>query len=173
MADLRIQPRRDEDMSACVDALAAVHKADGYPVNWPSDPARWLTPDGLLEAWAALDGHAALGHVAITRTSPELAGGTGLPAGQLASVARLFVTPPARRYGVAQALLAAAEAAASARGLRLVLEVEDGGRAAISLYERSGWRHVGTAPGDWTTVDGRTALMHAYLAPVRPAPEIP
>jgi GNAT superfamily N-acetyltransferase len=167
MADLKIQPRRDEDMSACVNALSAVHHADGYPVTWPSDPARWLTPDGLLEAWVALDGREALGHVAITRTAPGLARGTGLPAGQLASVARLFVTPPARRYGVAQALLAAAEAAAASCGLRLALEVEDGGKAAISLYERSGWRHVGTAPGDWTTVDGRTALMHAYLAPAR------
>jgi GNAT superfamily N-acetyltransferase len=105
--------------------------------------------------------------VAITRTAPGLARRTGLPAGQLVSVARLFVTPPTRRCGVAQALLDTAEAAAAACGLRLALEVEDGGKAAISLYERSGWRHVGTAPDDWTTVDGRTALMHAYLAPAR------
>jgi hypothetical protein len=29
----------------------------------------------------------------------------------------------------------------------------------------SGWCRVGTAESDWTTADGRTALMHAYAAP--------
>jgi GNAT superfamily N-acetyltransferase len=87
--------------------------------------------------------------VAITRNADEPA-----------YVARLFVTPQARRYGVASVLLGAA----SARGLELVLEIEDGGKAAIALYARSGWCRVGTAESDWTTADGRTALRHAYAA---------
>jgi hypothetical protein len=31
MTDARIQPRREEDMEACVEALATVHASDGYP----------------------------------------------------------------------------------------------------------------------------------------------
>ncbi|WP_405734694.1 GNAT family N-acetyltransferase [Streptomyces sp. NBC_01537] len=155
MTEVRVRPRRDDDMPACVEALSAVHRTDAYPVNWPADPGRWLTPDGLLEAWVAVAGPEVFGHVAITCAA----------AGQSASVARLFVTSQARRRGVAGALLDAARASAVARGLRLVLEVEDGGRAAIAFYERRGWRRVGTAESDWTTADGRTALMHTYAAP--------
>jgi GNAT superfamily N-acetyltransferase len=109
----------------------------------------------LLEVWVAAAGPEVFGHVAIT------GGADGGPA----SVARLFVPSRARRRGVAGALLDAARAWAAVRGLGLVLEVEDGGRAAIAFYERHGWRRVGTAESDWTTADGRTALMHTYVAP--------
>ena len=153
--EVRVRPRRDDDMPACVEALSAVHRTDAYPVDWPADPGLWLTPDGLLEAWVAVAGPEVFGHVAITSAV----------AGRPASVARLFVTSQARRRGVAGALLDAARVSAQARGLRLVLEVEDGGRAAIAFYERHGWRRVGTAESDWTTADGRTARMHTYAAP--------
>ncbi|MFF1925196.1 GNAT family N-acetyltransferase [Streptomyces sp. NPDC058221] len=165
MEQPEIRRRRDDDMKACVEALATVHEADRYPARWPADPAGWLTPDNLLEAWVALDGTDVLGHVALTRTDRAMAADAGLPTDELASVARLFATASARRRGVASALLAAAAKAAAARGLRLVLEVEDGGGAAVALYERAGWRRVGSRPGDWRTADGRTALLHTYLAP--------
>ncbi|TXS01824.1 GNAT family N-acetyltransferase [Streptomyces sp. col6] len=152
-------------MESCVEALATVYEADRYPVAWPADPAGWLTPGGLLGAWVAVDGPRVLGHVALTRTGDALAARIGRPAAELAAVSRLFATATARRRGVARALLAAAARAAAGDGLRPVLEVEDGGRAAVALYERSGWRRVGSRPGDWTTPDGRTALLHTYTAP--------
>lgn len=165
MGEPHIRHRRDDDLKACVEALATVHEADRYPAEWPADPGGWLTPDRMLDAWVAVEGADVLGHVALTRTDDALAADAGLAQDELASVARLFATASARRRGVARALLATATAAAAAEGLRLVLEVEDGGGAAIALYERAGWRHAGTRAGDWATADGRTALLHTYVAP--------
>lgn len=167
MAEPQIRRRRDADMNACLDALFTVYEEDRYPARWPADPAGWLTPDGLLDAWVAREGPNVLGHVALTRTGDVLATEAGLPADQLASVSRLFASAPARRRGVARALLDAVTDAAASDGRRLVLEVEDGGAAAVALYERAGWRRTGSRSGDWTTADGRTALLHTYLAPDR------
>jgi hypothetical protein len=47
---IRVRSRQRADLDGCVLALAAVHKTGGYPSNWPDDPARWLTPAGMLEA---------------------------------------------------------------------------------------------------------------------------
>ncbi|MFD4761313.1 GNAT family N-acetyltransferase [Streptomyces sp. NPDC058439] len=168
MDGTEIRRRRDGDMEACVAALATVHEADRYPTEWPADPGSWLTPHGLLDAWVAVDGPTVLGHVALTRTGEVLAQEAGLPAAELASVARLFARSEARRRGVASALLDMVRTAAAADGVRLVLEAEEGGAAAIALYERAGWRHVGSRTDDWTTADGRPARMHAYMAPVGP-----
>ncbi|MGW1129588.1 GNAT family N-acetyltransferase [Streptomyces sp. NPDC002526] len=165
MTEPRTRRRRDDDLDACVEALATVYEADRYPVLWPADPAGWLTPGGLLGAWVAVDGPRVIGHVALTRTGDALAARVGGPAAELASVSRLFATATARRRGVARALLATAARAAEDDGLRPVLEVEDGGRAAVALYERSGWRRMGSRPGDWTTPEGRPALLHAYATP--------
>lgn len=167
MGEPQIRRRRDTDMKACLDALFTVYEEDRYPARWPADPAGWLTPDGLLAAWVAVEGPDVLGHVALTRTDDVLAAEAGLPADELASVSRLFARASARRRRVAQALLDVV--ADAAEGRRLVLEVEDGGRGAIALYERAGWRRTGSRPGDWTTADGRTALLHTYLAPDRGA----
>lgn len=128
-------------------------------------PGGLADPEGLLGAWAAWDGTHVLGHVALTRTGYAMAEQVGLPPDELTSVSRLFATASARRSGVATALLAVAVAAATADDLRPVLEVEDGGVAAVRLYERAGWRLVSSREGDWTTADGRTALLHTYLAP--------
>jgi hypothetical protein len=37
-----------------VELLRDVHAADAYPSTWPSDPLRWLAPQGLLRAWVAV-----------------------------------------------------------------------------------------------------------------------
>ncbi|WNI26246.1 GNAT family N-acetyltransferase [Streptomyces sp. ITFR-16] len=169
MGQTQIRRRRDADMKACLDALFTVYEEDRYPARWPADPAGWLTPDGLLAAWVAVAGPDVLGHVALTRTDDVLAAGAGLPPDELASVSRLFARASARRRGVAQALLDVVADAAASDGRRLVLEVEDGGAAAVALYERAGWRRTGSRSGDWTTADGRTALLHTYLAPDRGA----
>ncbi|MFE7386564.1 GNAT family N-acetyltransferase [Streptomyces sp. NPDC057582] len=171
MGEVEIRRRGDGDMAACLAALATVHEADRYPAQWPADPAGWLTPRGLIDAWVAVDGTTVLGHVALTRTEASLARDIGLPAEQLVSVARLFSHARARRRGVAGALLDSVREAAEASGVRPALEVEDGGAAAIALYERHGWTYVSSRNGDWTTADGRPARMHAYVAPVGPMPQ--
>src|SRR5262252_10413952 len=62
---VRLTTRRAGDLDGCVALLARVHAADGYPVHWPEDPGRWLTPDELLGAWVAWRSGALAGHVCL------------------------------------------------------------------------------------------------------------
>ncbi|MFD7645197.1 GNAT family N-acetyltransferase [Kitasatospora sp. NPDC059795] len=165
MAEPVIRPRQNDDLPSCVRVLAAVHRAGGYPAVWPTEPERWLTPRELIGGWVAVDGPAVLGHVALTRAKPGLAAAAGLPAEQLAAVARLFVDVSARRTGLACALLDRAVQAATEGGCRPVLEVASDAAGAIALYERAGWRHLGTAPGGWLTAAGQPAVVRTYLGP--------
>ncbi|MET9494385.1 GNAT family N-acetyltransferase [Streptomyces sp. NPDC006552] len=168
MTEPTICPRTHDYMPGCVQALATVHAADRYPVNWPADPAGWLTPSGMLGAWVAVEGSAVLGHLVLARPGETLADAAGLPSERLVSVARFFVSVAARRHGVATRLLDKAIDIAAADGLRPVLQVEAGATAAIRLYERAGWRYVGTSADDWMTADGRVAQMRSYVAPSLP-----
>ncbi|TDD45102.1 GNAT family N-acetyltransferase [Nonomuraea terrae] len=142
-----MRPRTPADLDACVEALAAVHAADRYPVDWPDDPARWLTPDDAIEAWIAVEDGVVLGHVALTRDM---------------EVTRLYVAPAARGRGVAPRLL---DTVRSAAGNPLRLEVSSEGKAAIALYERSGWRRTGTTRATWRDTTGEPAVLHHYVSP--------
>jgi ribosomal protein S18 acetylase RimI-like enzyme len=150
----RIRNRDEPDLSTCVEALRTVYQASSYPVNWPADPAQWLRPSEILQAWvAATDDMPVAGHV-ILRQPPG--------AGRSAEVSRLFVVPAARRQGVASALLEAAMRAATENDLDLFLDVTDDLRAARALYERAGFRLVSTAQADWTAPDGHPVTLHRY-----------
>jgi len=134
-----------------VAALRAVHEADGYPLRWPSDPAGWLSPPGLAQAWtASLLGIGPAGHVAIVAGTP-------------AELSRLFVAPGARRRGVAEALVTVAADWARERRLPLVLEVVDEGRSsAIAFYESRGWELTHTSVADWTGPGGSPVKLRHY-----------
>ncbi len=161
-----IRARRDDEIDACVALLADVHAADGYPLHWPADASRWLTPDSLLAAWVAEDEQTVLGHVALCGAVGDAAAPLwALPPERLAVVAKLFVASRARGRGLGAALLATARAAARSRGLRPALEVLDHDRGALALYERTGWRRVASAPAPWASADGGQAWLHYYLAP--------
>ena len=63
-----------------------------------------------------------------------------------ADVAKMLVSRAARRQGIAQRLLGAADEAARAAGKTvLVLDTVTGGDAG-RLYERAGWQRVGEVP---------------------------
>lgn len=166
MPEQVIRPRGDEDLPACAAALRGVHEKDRYPVRWPADPGRWLTPEDMLGAWIAADGPAVLGHVTLTRAGAAIAEAVGLPAGELALVARLYVALEARRGGLASDLLACAAKAAAEAGLQAVLEVDAAAAGAVALYERAGWRFVGSGDGGWLAADGLPARVRFYLAPI-------
>lgn len=159
--------RRPSDLPACVATLAAVHAADGYPHRWPADPARWLCPPGQLAAWVVRRGADVRGHVAITADviKPFLAEAAQRPGSRLAAVTRLFVHPTDQRTGHARALLEQATATANDLGRRLVLDVVDDAAAALSLYQRLGWRQVGSRTATWTTPDGRHPQLLLLIAP--------
>ena len=162
--EVRIRDRRSADLDRCVEALAVVHHVDGYPMNWPADPRRWLCSIGSLQAWVAeTDLGAVVGHVALRRvTPPNPAGESSTP--PTAEVSRLFVVPTARRQGVATWLLRHAQKWATEHGFDLTLEVTNEERsAAIALYERTGWRHTHTTTANWTAPDGKTVRLRHYV----------
>ncbi|MEV4618912.1 GNAT family N-acetyltransferase [Asanoa sp. NPDC049573] len=144
-----IRLRLAADLDGCVAALRAVHEADSYPLNWPSDPRLWLTPAGLSRAWVAEGpGGVIDGHVAVR---------------QPGELCRLFVAPAARRRSVGRALVSAATAWATERHVGLTLDVADEQRsAAVAFYEATGWRHTHTTQAEWTAPDGSPVDLRHY-----------
>jgi len=174
-----IRRRTADDMKGSIASLAQVHGSDGYPVNWPADPSRWLTPSGLLDAWVAVAVESeagrtverVVGHVAIqdgAAAKPPPIGPVGIPPERLACVSRLFVAPAARGRGTAARLLDECARYAAGHRRRLVLDVVDDGRAAIRLYERAGWRRVASTRAEWLARNGERALVHHYVSPTDP-----
>lgn len=161
-----IRTRIDRDVSQCITALQHVHKFDGYPSAWPPDPRSWLTPEGLLHAWVARIGSSVVGHIAIGEVDPlESPHFVAADARESKSVEvkRLFVVPSARGLGIANALLATAVTYIRAKRHRPVLEVTADRKAAIRLYERAGWKRIGTAPAGWLRASGERPVVHHYL----------
>ncbi|MFF8288238.1 GNAT family N-acetyltransferase [Streptomyces sp. NPDC016309] len=159
----QVRPRQPADIDACVRALAHVHAHDGYPADWPADPGGWLTPDRRTGAWVAvLDGRA-VGHVALSEPGEGDLAAALRGAGPTAVVGRLFVDPAARGRGLGARLVERAVREARERGAHPVLDVLPGDRAAIALYERLGWRRIGTGEQEWGP--GRKVTVHCYAAP--------
>jgi GNAT superfamily N-acetyltransferase len=149
-----IRARHDTDLVACADLVREVHSRDRYPRFLQADIAQFLTPPDPYGCWIAdLNGEVA-GHVALVArglpaTMEIAASALGRPAGQLAVVARLLVSPRARGRGTGRLLLGAATAEARTRGLHPVLDVDTELLAAIALYESAGWTRAGQITVRW------------------------
>ncbi|WP_460660322.1 GNAT family N-acetyltransferase [Kribbella swartbergensis] len=134
-----IRERVEDDLGICVGLLRDVHELAGYPVNWPADPRRWLTPEEGLGCWVAVADGRVVGHAALTADGEDAA-----------QVERLFVDPKATRAGVGRRLLEHCVTTAAGLGRELSLDVVDKPEsAAIALYRRAGWRETGRTPIDW------------------------
>lgn len=158
---IQVRPRVGSDLERVVLVLAGVHKVDRYPLNWPEDPLKWLSPPGLLQAWVAeAECDAVVGHVALHRP----AGATGAAPPATAEVARLFAASDARGQDIGSRLLGRARRWAIERRYGLVLEIVEsqGSVPAIALYERTGWQHVGTSTATWTGPDGAPVRLRHY-----------
>lgn len=168
-----VRPRLAADLDGCVAALEQVHAHSGYPVDWPADPAGWLTPDALIAGWTAeLDGRI-VGHVALcsARAGDAAAALWSARAGRAAPavISRLYVSPAARGHGVGTALMDRAVAAARLRGLRPVLDVVATDPAS-AFYERLGWRFLGAADQQWGPA--RTVTVNCFAAPAPQGPAV-
>ena len=154
MPKIELRGRREGDLEQCVNALRLVHEADGYPMVWPSDPVRWLSPDQMLRGWVAVTRtDAPVGHVLLRTTQDP----------ETLEISRLFVSPTARGQGLGAALLGRAREWAAERDRRLELEVVADERShAIALYESAGWRRAGTVTAEWTGPDGGCVQLHRY-----------
>lgn len=163
-----VRLRRGIDLPDCVQALQAVHAADGYPRCWPAEPATWLTPADIIEAWVAEGDDSKLtGHVCLVGNvdDPVVAAEAGVPTSRLAMVSRLFVAPSARGRGLGRVLLGALTKHAAAEQLRVMLDVVDDGGPAIQLYEQLGWQLVDERDADWETPKDRHIPLRIYLSP--------
>lgn len=167
MHDVIVRARRTADLDQCVTALNAVHHADAYPLNWPSDPYAWLSPPRLITAWVAespsgiITGHVAIQSAADTNTDTRAGHAPLRPSAELS---RLYVSPAARRRSIATILLRQACAWAVEQHYQLTLNVTDEHRsAAITFYEASGWKHTHTTDADWTTPDGNPVKLRHYI----------
>lgn len=159
--------RLPDDLPGCARVLAAVHAADGYPSQWPADPAAWLTPPGLAAAWVAEGAGTIAGHVGMVQGPGDsvVSALTGAPPDRLAWLTRLFVAPAARGRQLGASLLDAVRGHATAHGLQLMLDVVDDGGPAVALYDRLGWRVVDRRIADWITPEGRRLPILVYIAP--------
>jgi GNAT superfamily N-acetyltransferase len=97
---------------------------------------------------AAFAGDELVGTVQVVLTTPPNQPHRG-------DVAKLLVLRSARRRGIAQALMAAAEREALAEGRTLLVLDTVTGDPAECLYERLGWQKVGVIPGYALYPDGR------------------
>lgn len=161
-----VRRRVDRDLPGSIRALREVHDVDGYPARWPADPAAWLTPSRTVACWVAEAAGVIVGHVCLVGgvVDDVLSRLTGVPAGGLSAVSRLYVAPQGRGRGLGAGLLAAATACAADRGLQAVLEVVEGS-GAVRLYERLGWRLVDHRSADWTTPAGVRPPIRVYVRP--------
>lgn len=164
-----VRERTDADLPGAAANLVEVHATDGYPVEGVADPEAWLTSSSLLRAWVGELNGRMVGHVAISRPQPDDAAATIWTStpdganGTIAVLGRLFVLDAARGNSLGLKLVQAATDHAHGLGLRLVLDVVTKDAAAIRLYERLGWRRIGTTQHDDGT--GRLVPAVCYVSP--------
>jgi ribosomal-protein-alanine N-acetyltransferase len=114
-------------------AAAALHAACFRADAWSASAIAGLLGDPHVAGVALLDGEGAPEALALVRAA----------AGE-AEVLTLCVRPDRRRRGAGRRVLAAAEAAARARGaLVLFLEVSDRNAAARAMYAAAGYARAG------------------------------
>jgi GNAT superfamily N-acetyltransferase len=154
ISDVSVRRLDATEAAACVEALADVliDCVEGgasvsfmLPLERPTAVKFWRkVADGVASGERVLlvaeeKNGQVIGTVQIVIAQPE-----NQP--HRADVAKMLVHRKARRRGVAQRLLAAAERAALDEGKDvLVLDTVTGGEAE-SLYERGGWQRVGIVP---------------------------
>src|SRR6266542_3035605 len=133
-----IRPREPDDLGGLVDALALVADNDGYPSHWPEQPASWLRTSDAYGAWVADRNGDLLGHVVLRR-----------PGGQM----------PVTLWCAASGN----EPHTCAMVSRL-FDVADTNQAAIRLYHRLGWQHLGSYQQAFQD-GGPPELLHCFAAP--------
>jgi GNAT superfamily N-acetyltransferase len=168
MRSLVIRARHDDDIDRLCDLARSIHASDRYPVMLKEDVRSFVVTENCLAAWVCeidgiVVGHAALHTVWSDEVASLACAALERPRSGLGAVSRLFVDPTARRRGIAQALLAEATLEARSRGLWPVLDVVTTYPSALALYERAGWKRLGTIR--LPMPDGTSIDEHVYAAP--------
>ncbi|MGA4954544.1 GNAT family N-acetyltransferase [Streptomyces lavendulocolor] len=125
------------DGGASVGFLAPLEHAEA--AAWWREAAE-QTARGVRSVWAAYGpGDAVVGVITLVRATLPNQPHRG-------DVSKLLVHRDARGRGLGYRLLAAAEEAAAAEGLTLLVLDTETGSAAEGLYRRAGWTRAGTIP---------------------------
>jgi GNAT superfamily N-acetyltransferase len=167
--DVHLRARVDADASGCERLARAVHASDGYPISLRDDDfLGFVVSPAALAAWVIVRDAEIVGHVALhARTSrPAMAlaaASIGVDESELGVVARLMVSPSARRRGIARRLLDIAVAEACRRDLVPILDVVTVYEPAVALYERAGWARLGSV--SFSLPNGLTVEEFVYRAP--------
>ena len=147
---MRIVGRTASHLDPVVALLWRTHGlgADG---SWADDPYAWLSPDGTVGAWVALDDDGrVLGHVALVVAGP----------GRMPELTRLLVDPADSGADVADLLLDVVER--SVPGPHIRLDVAEDAHTTWEHYERRGWRLTGRGPAEWCGPDDAVLTMRSY-----------
>ena len=163
-----IRPRTDDDREVLVALALEIHQGDRYPIFLPDDLWSFLSHPSALARWVAESEGRIVGHVALHGSSmPSVVAlaseSLGVPPERLGVVARLMVSPDARRMGIGQTLLELATQEALDRGLSPVLDVVTDHTAGIAMYERAGWIKAGVVTSELSA--GKSFDEIVYLAP--------
>lgn len=153
----RVDTATDADLNALADVLLDCVEG-GASVSFMQPMARAKA----LDFWRACAAGAARGERVLLVAEDELgiAGTVQIVLDQpenqphRADLSKMLVHRRARRRGVGEALMRAAEAAARAAG-KTLLVLDTASADAERLYERTGWQRVGTIPGYALLPDGR------------------
>jgi ribosomal-protein-alanine N-acetyltransferase len=115
-----------------MEAMRAIEK-QSFPTTWPADSFAREAENGAARYRVALLGEEVVGYVGAWFVLDEL------------HITTIAVDPVLRRGGVARKLLASLLRECVEDGCRWsVLEVRESNEAAIKLYERFGFRPVGS-----------------------------
>lgn len=166
---LTIRTRQPADFPALGQVLVRVYDADGYPVEGVADPEKWLVRQREIAAWTVLLDKEPIGHISLTRGSPEddaarlWAETNQSDCSDVAVPVRLFVDPPHRGLGAGRELMLAAYQHATKIHNRLVFDVMLKDKQAIRLYEGLGCVRLGTITHHHS--GGRQEPAAVYVAP--------
>lgn len=164
-----VRPLQPADHARLATLARAVHRRDGYPPHLPEDDVpSYVVSEDALGAWVALDDRLVVGHVALHTAAfadgiDVAVAELGLERSDFGVVARLLVDPTVRRSGIGRRLLDRAVTECRRRGLVPILDVVDRFEPAIGLYERAGWRRLGSI--ELELPDGSELREHVYVAP--------
>lgn len=163
---MQVRHRADDDLPSLRQVAQDVHALDGYPPRLPRDLGRFVAAPEALASFVATASGQVIGHVCVSpSSSPEVLGlaqqALGVQLKDIAVVARMLVSPTARRRGVARALLAEAVAEAHRLGRKPILDVATHFIAAIALYESAGWRRLGLVTVDISGMDPMDEYVYA------------
>ncbi len=137
------------------EALAALHAAC-FAQGWSAGAFRDLLADAQSAAWSARDSAGVTVGLALVRNV----------AGE-AEILTLGVLPQYRRHAVGAMLVARICDWAAEQGVdSIFLEVQESNAAALALYRKAGFRHIGLRKDYYRTAEGGSdhAVVMRYSA---------